>query len=127
MRRGKQLGRRDWADSADLWKGRFEGHEIGTGVTVLFYATDEIGKGPVWHVHPYDEIFIITEGRALFTVGGDRIEAEAGDIVLGPAEVPHKYHNIGPGRLSSIDIHCSDRWIQTDLPDPELVGDADSP
>ena len=50
------------------------------------------------------------------------LEAEAGDILLGPADVPHKYHNLGPGLLESTDIHLSDRWIQTDLDDPELSG-----
>ena len=50
------LQRSDWASHATLWKGRVEGHTLGTGVTVLFYATEEVGKGPAWHVHPYDEI-----------------------------------------------------------------------
>lgn len=116
------LQRKDWASDDRLWRGRFEGKDIGTGVTVLFYATEDVGKGPVWHVHPYDEVFIVTEGRALFTIGEEKIEAEAGDILLGPAEVPHKYVNLGPGRLASTDIHLSDRWIQTDLEDPEIAG-----
>ncbi len=63
-------------------------------------------------------------GRALFTIGDERIEAQAGDILLGPANVPHKYHNLGPGLLESTDIHLSDRWIQTDLDEPELSGEA---
>ena len=104
-----------------LWKGVIEGTEIGTGMTVLFYATDETGVGPTWHVHPYDEIFIMRKGRALFTIGDERIEAQAGDVLLGPANIPHKYHNLGPGPLESTDIHLSDRWIQTDLDDPELA------
>lgn len=116
------LKRRDWASDERLWRGRFEGRDIATGVTVLFYATEEVGTGPRWHVHPYDEIFIIRTGRALFTIGEEKIEAEAGDILLGPAEVPHKYSNLGPGPLESTDIHLSDRWIQTDLEDPELAG-----
>lgn len=114
------LKRGDWASDDRLWRGRFEGTDIGTGVTVLFYATEETGKGPLWHVHPYDEIFIIRTGRALFTIGDRKITAEEGDILLGPAEVPHKYHNLGPGLLESTDIHLSDRWIQTNLDDPEL-------
>lgn len=116
------LRRTDWATDESLWRGRFEGKEIGTGVTVLFYATDETGTGPTWHVHPYDEVFIIRTGRALFTIGDDKIEAEAGDILLGPANIPHKYHNLGPGMLESTDIHLSEQWIQTDLDDPELSG-----
>ncbi len=114
------LHREDWASHEQLWKGYFQGKDIGTGVTVLFYVTDNVGEGPRWHVHPYDEIFIVRLGKALFTIGDKKIEAKAGDILLGPAEIPHKYHNIGPGMLETTDIHLSDRWIQTNLDDPEL-------
>lgn len=117
------LQRSDWASDDRLWKGVLEGKDIGTDVTVLFYSTEEAGKGPEWHVHPYDEIFIIRAGRALFTIGGEKIEATAGQILLGPANVPHKYINLGPGLLDTTDIHVSDRWIQTDLDDPELLRD----
>lgn len=113
------LKRSDWASDGRLWRGNLEGHEIGAGATILFYATEEVGKGPRWHVHPYEEIFIVRTGRALFTIGDRKIEATAGDILVGPANVPHKYKNLGPGLLETTDIHVSDRWIQTDLEDPE--------
>ncbi len=116
------LKRADWVSDDHLWKGHFEGKDIGTDLTMGAYTTEEVGVGPKWHVHPYDEIFIMRVGRALFTIGDEKIEAEAGDILLGPADVPHKYHNLGPGLLESTDIHLSDRWIQTDLDDPELSG-----
>ena len=112
------VGRDEWATGGPYWKGHVEGKTFGTGVTVLFYATEEVGAGPRWHVHPYDEIFIVREGHALFTVGDRALEASVGDVVFGPAEVPHKFHNLGPGRLETTDIHVSDRWIQTDLDDP---------
>ncbi|MBD2748249.1 cupin domain-containing protein [Microvirga sp. BT688] len=117
----KVLSRADWATHPDLfWKGHVEGHALGTGATVLFYSTEEVGGGPKWHVHPYDEIFIIREGRALFTVGDERFECEKGQVVFGPAHVPHKFVNLGPGRLETTDVHVSDRWIQCNLPDPEI-------
>jgi len=116
------LHRADWASHESDWRGYFEGRDIGTGVTVLFYATDAIDVGPRWHVHTYDEVFIVRRGRALFTIGSEKIEAQAGDILLGPANIPHKYYNLGPGRLETTDIHLSDRWVQTDLEDPELKG-----
>jgi mannose-6-phosphate isomerase-like protein (cupin superfamily) len=115
------LHRADWAVHEQLWKGYFQGEDIGTGVTVLFYVTDDVGVGPRWHVHPYDEIFIVRTGNALFTIGDKKIEAKSGDILLGPANIPHKYHNTGPGTLETTDIHLSERWIQTNLDDPELV------
>lgn len=111
-----RLHRSDWATGADVWRGRFEGQDLGgTSVSVIFFATDELGAGPVLHVHPYDEVFIVREGRALFTVGAEAIEAERGDVILGPAHVPHKFANLGPGRLETTDIHLSARVIQTDL------------
>ncbi|HVG46946.1 MAG TPA: cupin domain-containing protein [Rubellimicrobium sp.] len=115
----KVLDRTDWATHPSLWKGRIEGQSLGTGVTILFYATEEVGVGPRLHVHDYDEIFILREGRALFTVGEERFEAEAGQVVFAPAGLPHKFRNLGPGRLETTDIHVNDRWVQTNLPDPE--------
>ncbi|RMC34866.1 cupin domain-containing protein [Paracoccus alkanivorans] len=123
--RAVRVPREVWGSGRDPWHGHIEGAQIDAGITVLFYANDTPGKGPKWHVHPYDELFVIRRGRALFTIGDRKIEAEEGDVLLGPRDVPHKFHNLGPGRLETVDVHHSPRWIQTDLPDPELEGDAD--
>jgi len=110
-----KLERGDWARDPVDWKGRFEGKDIGTGVTVLFFSDDRIGSGPVLHRHPYDEVFILRQGRALFTIGTETVEAGAGEILLAPAGKPHKFENLGPGRLETTDIHLSPEWIQEDL------------
>lgn len=114
-----KLSKSDWGTGRDGLYGLLVGASINSDVSVLFYGTDEIGKGPKWHVHPYDEIFIIRQGRARYKIGDEVIEAEAGDILFGPKNIPHKFTNIGPGRLDTVDIHCSPEWIQTDLYDPE--------
>lgn len=118
-----RLKRDAWATDDLHWNGTFEGKDVGTDVTVLFYSSEEVGKGPTWHVHTYDEVFIVRTGRALFTIGEQKIEAEAGDILFGPANIPHKYSNLGPGRLETTDIHLSDHFEQTALDDPELSAD----
>ncbi|SEL24840.1 Cupin domain-containing protein [Roseovarius nanhaiticus] len=120
-RSAQKMTAAEWGDASHLWKGRFEGRDLNTGVTVLFFSTEDVGAGPSWHVHPYDEVFIVRKGRARFTIGDEKIDAEAGDILMGPAKVPHKYENLGPGPLETTDIHLSERWIQTDLDDPELA------
>lgn len=97
------------------WRGSVDGLALGGPVTVLAYGTDEIGVGPRLHVHPYDETFIIIAGRGRFFVGDTVIDASAGEVVLGPAGVPHRFENLGPSRLQTIDIHHSPEWIQTDL------------
>ena len=96
-------------------RGSVNGEILGAQVTVLAYGNDETGVGPRLHVHPYDEVFVIQQGRARFFVGDQVIDAEAGETVLGPAGLPHKFVNLGPGRLQTLDIHMSPRWIQTDL------------
>ncbi|WMS44044.1 cupin domain-containing protein [Acuticoccus sp. MNP-M23] len=124
-RRGTLLRRAAWEKPGESWRGHVEGLTLGTNVTVLFHASEPGGGAPL-HVHPYDEIFIVREGRVRYTVGDDTIDAKAGDIVLGPANVPHKFTNMGPGRLETTDIHLSDRWIQQNLDDPGDRRDAEN-
>jgi mannose-6-phosphate isomerase-like protein (cupin superfamily) len=110
-----KIGMADWARDPGVWHGRFEGRSLGTDVTVLFFSSDRVGAGPVLHRHPYDELFIIRAGRARFTIGDEAIEARAGDVLVAPAGVPHRFENIGPGRLETTDIHASPELIQEDL------------
>ncbi|MDH0613519.1 MULTISPECIES: cupin domain-containing protein [unclassified Agrobacterium] len=109
------LDRAQWAEKESVWQGEFQGRAFGTNVSVMFYTTDEIGRGPRLHKHLYDEVFIVRQGRALFTVGEQQFEAREGQIVFGPANLPHKYINMGPGRLEMTDIHVTDEFAQEDL------------
>jgi quercetin dioxygenase-like cupin family protein len=79
----------EWQDAGQALRGLLEGKSLQTNVTLIRYVTDVVGEGPTLDVHPYDEIFMSTEGRARFTAGDRTIDAEAGDIVLGPANIPH--------------------------------------
>lgn len=105
-----------WIKTEDPPKGVFEGHPYGANVVVIRYSVDEIGEGPNLHMHPYDELFHILEGTAEFTVGDNKFIAKEGDLVIGPANIPHAYKNVGPGRLDSYDVHLNSEWIQYDLP-----------
>ena len=114
----------DWQRPGEALRGLFQGKDHRTELTLIRYVTDEVGAGPTLHVHPYDEIFTIQVGRARFTVGDEVIDAEAGDVVFGPANIPHGYQNLGPGRLDSLDIHLSAEWVQYDLGDTWENGEA---
>lgn len=109
------LERKEWAEKPDVWQGEFEGRRFGTNASVMFYTTDKIGHGPRLHKHPYDEIFIVRQGRALFTVGDQQFEASVGQIIFGPANIPHKYKNLGPEPLEMTDIHVTDKFEQENL------------
>lgn len=69
------------------------------------------------HKHPYEEIFIIQEGIATFTVGSVTLEARARQIIIVPAEVPHKFMNLSEQRLKQIDIHVNKQFVTDWLED----------
>ncbi len=56
--------------------------------TLTLFAFD-VGQGLSEHTAPFDAVVQIVDGRAGFTIGGKNIEAEAGQVVLMPANVPH--------------------------------------
>jgi mannose-6-phosphate isomerase-like protein (cupin superfamily) len=93
---------------------RFEGEAHGSGVS-LFLVDNQPGEGPDLHRHPYSETWIVRSGSVRFTADGEDIEAGPGDIVVVGPETPHKFKNIGMGRLDLICVHDSPRMIQVEL------------
>ena len=81
----------------------------GIGVSVIFVDAAP-GEGPRLHRHPYEEIFIVLEGRPSFTVGSRTVEARPGQLVIVRPQVPHKFVNAGAGRLQQVDVHLSPRF-----------------
>ena len=110
------LSKEQWLTIQDPPKGVLEGHPYGVNCVIIRYSAEGIGEGPNLHIHPYDEVFHILEGNAEFTIGNKTIIAKEGDLLIGPANVPHAYKNIGPGRLDTVDVHLNSEWIQYDLP-----------
>lgn len=98
------IERSQWADEPDKWRGEIELGASGANLCLIFNIM-EPGRGPRLHRHPYPETFIIQHGRATFVVGEQTIEATAGQIVVVPAGVPHKFSNPGPETLETLDIH----------------------
>jgi len=68
------------------------------------------GAGPRLHRHPYEEVFVVLEGRATYVVGDREYEVGAGDVVVVPAGLPHRFVNSGDGPLRQVDIHVSPRF-----------------
>ena len=90
---------------------RFEGYHYGDANVSFFLTHAPPGSGPSLHTHPYAEVFVVQEGHATFTAGDDTIEATAGQIVVVPADVPHKFVNSGIGGLRQISIHANERMV----------------
>ena len=83
---------------------RFRGGEHGASVCVLVGDLAP-GEGPRLHRHPYEEVFVVHEGRARFTAGGEELVAGVGQVVVVPAGTPHRFVNAGEGRLRVTSVH----------------------
>ncbi len=97
----------------------FEGERYGSAVSMYLINYREVGEGPDLHKHPYAETWVVRRGNARVTVNDEVIDAGSGDILVGPAEVPHMFKNLGPDNLEIICIHPSPRFIQEDLTESE--------
>lgn len=95
----------------------FQGGEYGDIPISFFWVQAAPGNGPKLHKHPYEEIFVVLEGHATFTVGDHTIEVDGGHVVIGPASVPHKFINSGKDTLRQITIHPSKEVITEWLED----------
>src|SRR5262245_10906212 len=105
------INRDDLPSSEIGWE--FEGQQYADTNASFIIVEAPPGAGPALHSHPYEEIFIVQEGRATFTVGDATIEATAGQIIVAPAGVPHKFVNSGRGILRQVDIHPHTSFITT--------------
>jgi mannose-6-phosphate isomerase-like protein (cupin superfamily) len=92
-------------NAATLGNGNLKGADHGATVSLILDHS-EPGQGPRLHRHPYDETWVVHEGNLTFQLGEERVQVGAGDIVIAPPEVPHKFVNDGPGRSSMVCIHA---------------------
>jgi mannose-6-phosphate isomerase-like protein (cupin superfamily) len=92
--------------ASTLQKRTFRGAEHGATISLILDES-EPGQGPRLHRHAYDETWVVQEGNITFQAGDVRHQATAGDIVVVPPGVPHKFTNDGPGRSKLVCIHAS--------------------
>ena len=62
------------------------------GLMTIVEMTEPPGAAAPLHVHHQeDEAFWILDGSATFEVGDVKVEAQAGDYLFGPRDIPHRY------------------------------------
>jgi mannose-6-phosphate isomerase-like protein (cupin superfamily) len=85
----------------------FEGYQHGDTSFSFIWVDMPPGHGVRLHRHRYQEVFVIQEGSATFTVGSTNLDAYAGQIVIVPPGMPHRFVNSGDRTLRQIDVHES--------------------
>lgn len=90
---------------------------------------------PGYHIHAFDQIYVLLEGEMIVDIGIDRFAATAPAIVILPAGIVHRNFNQGPGIERhvtllvpeppegaifdyAVTIHSREAELQTSLPEP---------
>ncbi|MDX6646215.1 MAG: hypothetical protein QOK40_1942 [Miltoncostaeaceae bacterium] len=98
---------------------KLSAEQTGGALSIVQITEPPGASGPL-HVHYRDdETFWIIDGDATFEVGGEVIQASAGDVVFGPRGVPHRY-SVG-------DAGCRMLFIMTPGGFENLVRDMSAP
>jgi len=56
--------------------------------TITLFAFDK-GQGLSEHTSPYDAVVQVVDGTAHLTIGGQVVEARAGEVIVMPANITH--------------------------------------
>jgi mannose-6-phosphate isomerase-like protein (cupin superfamily) len=100
----KIIGKEDYSrfarpasEDEGMWLDHVEVHLV----------THPPGQVKETHVHdpPQDHVIVIRSGRMRWTVEGESLDAEAGDVIVTPAGTAHSYEVLGdePARVVCID------------------------
>jgi quercetin dioxygenase-like cupin family protein len=99
----------------------FVGAEHGEVPFSIILVRAAPGAGPRLHRHPYPEVFVVESGQAEFQLGDDTMVVRGGQLVVGPANVPHGFTNTGTGPLRLIAIHGAEAFDTEWLTGPDRV------
>jgi len=84
-----------------------EGRQFGLAHLSLILGETAPGQGIALHSHEYEEVIIVHAGTGTYTVGDATIEASAGDVVVIPSYVPHRFVNLAQEPLQHTAVHSS--------------------
>jgi mannose-6-phosphate isomerase-like protein (cupin superfamily) len=104
------ISRADGRDDGEDCTEDFQQLPGDAGVSIILESTSQPNRGPRLHKHPYAETFIIRRGSATFTIGSSQVIGRAGQVLIAPAETPHKF-STGPGGYEAVHIHASPRFV----------------
>ena len=83
-----------------------QGAEHGATISLILDRSNT-GQGPRLHRHLYDETWVVVEGTVKFQAGNEACAAGPGDVVIVPANTPHKFTNEGVAPSRLVCIHAN--------------------
>jgi quercetin dioxygenase-like cupin family protein len=107
---GFVIDRADGRGDGEDWAENYEELPGNANISLILESTTKAGVGPRLHQHPYAETFLIRRGSATFSIGSDLLVGHAGQILVVPANTPHKF-STGPNGYEGVHIHANPRFV----------------
>ena len=107
---GSVVDRADGREDGEDWTENYEELPGDASISIILESTTKAGVGPRLHQHPYAETFIIRRGWARFTIGAEELQGHAGQVLVVPADTPHKFAT-GRDGYEGIHIHANYRFV----------------
>lgn len=96
--------RHDGREDGEEWTENYQRLPGGSGISLILESTTRPGEGPRLHRHPYPEVFVIRRGSAIFTLGDETVIGRAGQVLVAPADLAHRFVT-GPDGYEALHIH----------------------
>jgi mannose-6-phosphate isomerase-like protein (cupin superfamily) len=96
------LGRRDGGSFRLV-----QGDQLGLGEVSIGVSDNPPGIDGFVHRHSCGEVFVVYEGRGVYTIGDAEIVAEPGDMVIIPPDTWHSFRPDGDDRLRHVAVYGS--------------------
>ena len=68
----------------------------------IFDTSGPADAGPPPHCHPWEEVYVMLDGKLEVTIDGDSQVISPGDVAHVPAGVTHSYRNLTQARFLTI-------------------------
>jgi quercetin dioxygenase-like cupin family protein len=82
---------------------------FGTKDVILVLNECKPGMDLRPHSHEFDQIAMITKGRAIYHIGGEPNEVGPGSVILIPAGAEHYIEPLGEDTVENIDVFAPAR------------------
>jgi quercetin dioxygenase-like cupin family protein len=92
---------------------KFQGFNYEVNIS-FFVVNSPLGQGASKHRHPYEEIFVILDGKIEAIIGDSTNMIEAGKIVIIPPNTWHEFKNRSDHQVQMVNIHPVPKMIQED-------------
>ena len=93
----------------------FEGRAFGLAHLTVVVGASHPGQGVPLHRHDCEELIIVHSGRGTYTVGDATAEVGAGEVVVIPSGVPHRWVNHTQEPLVHTAVFPTDRFALEEL------------